>query len=120
MFLKKNVEKTVRHTKTNGGVNLMGTVKKYWQNDKYKIQYLCFETRAGVIAFNPHCGKRAQYIVCVDGRGIITMTRSQMITAVAAKTELSEATVEQVMDGVFGKGATIPLRIRPEGAVKVF
>ena len=30
------------------------------------------------------------------------MTRSQMITAVAARTELSEATVEQVMDGVFG------------------
>lgn len=25
-----------------------------------------------------------------------------------------------LMDGVFGKGATIPLRIRPEGAVKVF
>ena len=34
--------------------------------------------------------------------GVYKMTRSQMITAVAARTELSEATVEQVMDGVFG------------------
>ena len=40
------------------------------------------------------------------------MTRSQMITAVAAKTELSEATVEQVMDGTITDAKTVATTLK--------